>query len=252
MRGAGLLVLGAGALGLLLLTSKRKRPAIVPPFEGEPARPSGPGFEPEMIEGEADLETLLNNAQAITGIQGLAAFLMAVARRESRFNPNARNPRTGVDKGDGPPARRLFLSDINQARYANNNWINDPDAWSYSGGLFGFMPATALATADNEAVLADPESVFNPLLSVAYAVDFLFRLHRGYDAHTWDEMRVGWAAPSLIDNPESDRYQETVGRLHTDFAALGIPASFGQERVDMSGYLGFRNLVDGLMAGRVA
>lgn len=205
-----------------------------------------PGFTPEPATGtdQAFVQYLGQIAAGATGWDGLQPFLEAVARRESGFHSSAKND----SASEADAARRMITAERNQKRYASNPYINDVERWSYSGGLYGLMPATALATADRSATTYDPKTIFDPLYATAYATDLVYRLLRSYGPRTWGEVRVGWAAPSLIAKPDSDRYAATIGRFRKDLQKNGVDPSFADEPVPGHGnYPGFQIVLNALL-----
>lgn len=114
----------------------------------------------------AELQRLAKATEQWAGMPGFAAFADAVARRESKWNNLAVNP------GD--------------AKFACNGWKNQKDKkfkdnpfgatyWCWgSGGWFGFIPSTALASPSFRN--ANPMLVHDPAHSVVFFADFVRRL----------------------------------------------------------------------------
>ena len=195
-------------------------------------------------EGRDLLRYYASIAEQETGIDGLATFLDAAAYTESRHNSTAIND----SASESAAARRLFLADRNQRRYANNSAIGMPERWAYSGGWFGMMPATALATADGAAVTIVPESVFWPQHAIAYATDLVVRLKRNYGPDTWADIRKGWASPGLV-NSTAERAMQTDTRFRRALRNTGHPESFADRRAPSTAhYPGFAALLARLQA----
>ena len=271
-------MLGAAAVGLLALGTRRRTPAPrtktpnapATPNDDEPvpprARPPVPeadvefsayAFPPPRADKDWDrLRVLAATAERETGMRNLYSFLLAVARTESSGRASAMNTAT-----DAKPAFSLFCRDQNfERRYAHNPWRpeactpNSPGAarWAYSGGWFQIMPATALATADKRGHTHDPARVFDPPFAVAYAVDLAARIARNYSARTWGDVRAGWALPRWA-KPSSTavgkaRNQENFRRSAAALSHLGVTADIDRLAVKTSSYPGFTHVLHALLA----
>jgi hypothetical protein len=162
-------------------------------------------------------------------------FLAAVAHRESRFDNLAEN----TSSGEAAAARRAYQRQRDRGHFASAPW---PDsAYTFgSGGWYGILPANGMiAFVGTELENLDPRTaVHDPVTSTIMAFEYARRIF-GWGAFdgTWLGLRVGWANPSRMGDPEF--VAEVAGRFAKDLRAIGAPESFMHERVaTMTGYPG--------------
>lgn len=228
---------------------------------GAPASPSGVEFGeatfPPAKQGTEweRLRSLARKAEEVSKIDGLYSYLLATAKGESGGVPSAMNTET-----DGEPAYSLFCNDRNFAgRYSDNPWRpevctdDDPLAsrWSYSGGWFQIMPATALATSDDRGHMHDPARVFDPPFAVAYATDLVRRIKVGYGAETWGDIRAGWALPKWA-RPDSTAEGKTVvierfNKRLDQVASMGVDRDLATKGINTRHYPGFTAVLHALL-----
>ncbi len=199
-----------------------------------------------------EISRLATIAEERTQIWGLRDYLMATAWTESKGKLSAVNFR------DGPAALSLFCSKYNyNVRYLRNPFRPVPckgselsGLWKYSGGWFGLMPASALATEDGAAVLMDPRTIFDPVLSVAYATDMVVRLYKKYGARNWDGVRAGWKKPSWsrrgIQHEKEKGTRKRFRRAIKAMRKYGVPTNLPHKKVDISHYPGYRAVLASL------
>ena len=213
-----------------------------------------PGPSVQNGQNRELLTFLAEIAELETGLRGLAEFLDVAAYGESRWHLSARNPDWGesLQTGDGPSARKLFLSTDNQRRYAENPWRDDVDRWSFSGGPFQMMPAAALATIDGAARSMDPMLVFEPAHAIAFITDFVVRLIRNRGARTWESVKVGMGLPAAAKDPNHPEYRR-IAEKFTKHARSTGHAGLGARAVPTTAqYPGFGPLLAALQFARVS
>lgn len=159
---------------------------------------------------------------------------MTIAWIESRYYPSAIRYEPG--KGYHP---NLF---------PNNKWKNYRYLWEYTGGLFQLFPYNALNTMDGKAKNLSPTTVFNPLYTIGYALDFAYRLQKKYGAETWLDIRFGWAGLDVLFDKPANQIIEIENRLLESTTENNINSDFLYEYVDLSsykkyGFSGIMNLI---------
>lgn len=234
--------------------TRKSRPGSTPSADVEFGEaPFPPPSQPAQWER---LQTLARKAEQLSGMDGLYSFLLATAKGESDGRPSSMNVKT-----DGGPAFKLFCRSMNyDGRYENNPWRpsvcapSDPLAsrWSYSGGWFQMMPATALATGDHRGHRHDPARVFDPPFAVAYATDLVRRLRVGYGSKTWGDVRAGWALPKW-GRPDSTadgkaKVLERFDRRLDQVAFRGADPGLASKTFTTQRYPGFTAVLHGLLA----
>ena len=188
--------------------------------------PTGPPSQ----KGAADLYGVLDEMGAPDDWK---TFLAAVAHRESRFDNLAENTSTT----EAAAARRAFDRQRDRGRFSSSPW---PDsAYTFgSGGWYGLLPANALeAFSGTDLENMDPrEAIHDPITSTIMALAYARRLF-GWAAFdgTWLGLRVGWANPSKMGDP--DFVAEVRGRFRKDLEAIGASPSFMDREVSSVGGL---------------
>lgn len=137
----------------------------------------------------------------VAAVRGLAAeaglpaewgdFLALVAWRESKGTPTAKNDSASEAAAAENAYRR------NEEKFAACGY--GEEAYEYSGGWFGIMPANGLAQLREEWRCMPPSSVFDPRVSLAMAVGFARGLMewKAYAARpTWLNLRAMWGWPA--------------------------------------------------------
>ncbi len=241
-------------LGLGRRRKRKPKPGAAPSKDVEFGEaPFPPPSQPQQWQ---QLQSLARQAEQLTGMDGLYSYLLATAKAESDGRPSSMNVKT-----DGAPAFRLFCRSMNyDGRYQNNPWrpsvciASDPLAsrWSYSGGWFQMMPATALATGDHRGHKHDPARVFDPPFAVAYAADLVRRLRVGYGAKTWGDVRAGWALPKWA-RPDSTadgkaKVIERFNRRLSQVASKGADPNLAIKTFTTKHYPGFTAVLHALLA----
>lgn len=191
-----------GAATIFLLLGKNSRASssqtkYVPPKQNN--------FTPKMREILPKLEEKLNCPY-------LSDFLLTVSRVESRGYPSAIRYEPGMG--------------YHPNRFPQNPYRNYPYLWQYTGGLFQMFPYIALETYDNSAHKLDPRLVFNPYCSIAFAIDFAYRLHKKYNAERWIEIRFGWRSLKTLQEKPIDIGQEIQNRMINAAEDLNINPGF--------------------------
>lgn len=184
-------------------------------------------------QGLADLRRL---ARAAGLDDGWTTFLAAVAHHESRWN----NLAALGDPALMPPfaqPKNESKGEASAARAAYDNRVElhacgSPSAYQFgSGGWFGLLPAYGVRAFRGSAYQCiHPYKVFEQEASIVMALGFAKRL-MGYDGFktepTWANLNRGWKAPSRMGAPVSG----TDDRFYAALDALGVPRSFGLQRV---------------------
>src|SRR5574338_231409 len=197
-----------------------------------------PESQPNFKE---QLNSILYNLENKLQIYGLRDYFMTIAWIESRYYPSAINYEPG--KGwafDSSSVPKLF---------PKNPWKNYKYLWEYTGGLFQLFPYNALNTWDKSANNLAPTTVFNPIYSICYAIDFAYRLQKKYDAQTWLDIRLGWHSLGALFNKPGDTVIAVENRLLKSTKENGINPDFLYELVDLSSYekYGFYKLIKTLL-----
>ncbi|MCA9711005.1 MAG: hypothetical protein KDK70_34505 [Myxococcales bacterium] len=142
---------------------------------------------------------LARRAERVSGLVGLASFLLAKAKQASDGVPSA------IDEGEhGAEFFRAHRRDSSYQLYFRSNpwWPGEleaergprmEDRWAFLGGWFGLPPIVALATADGAGRRHDPSYVFMPHFSVAYATDLATRLMTEAPEFTWAKVWSRWS-----------------------------------------------------------
>jgi hypothetical protein len=170
----------------------------------------------------------------VAAVRGLAAeaglpqewgdFLALVAWRESKGNPNAQND----SESEAAAAEKAYRR--NADRYESCGY--GEEAYEYSGGWFGMMPANGIAQLREELRCLPPSAVFEPRAALAMAVGFargLMRWDRFDRAPTWLNLRVMWGAPGK--GGDTDYLAAARREFAKDAAAVGLSASWLDRRV---------------------
>ncbi len=164
-------------------------------------------------------------------------FLAAVGNRETggTFNNLAEN----TASGEASAARRAYDRQLARGRFSGSPWPESAYTFG-SGGWYGLIPANAMeGFAGTELENLDPRTaIHDPVTSTILAFEYARRIF-GWAAFdgTWLGLRVGWANPSKMGDP--DFVAEVAGRFRKDLEAVGASPSFMHERVvSMAGYPG--------------
>lgn len=145
---------------------------------------------------KTDLDNYLRAIENDFEMPGIRDFLMSASWVESRFVPSAiRSESTGYKLVYKPPQYNEPLD-----KFKNNPWIKDKSNWNFTGGLWQLFSGNALNTYDGKALNLDPKLVFNWKYSLAFAIDFAYRLNLKYDANSYLKIRYGWSSLDLLFN----------------------------------------------------
>jgi hypothetical protein len=227
----GIQILAAAVLGIAIAKgTETTRPTIATP-----------------TATRADLRELADLVEEEIGLPGFSDFAAAVAWRESRYNPQAKN----TAPAEAAAAARGY--DANGDRYAGSGFPRSRYTFG-SGGWFGFLPSTALA--DREWNDADPFLIFDPAASVVLLGAFAQRIARNRfpalppSARNWLTVRRFMAGNKIgldwrEELPNTARRRE---RLAEDYRAAGIsparmftPIGSGTRRADPALYFEILN-----------
>lgn len=208
-----------------------------------------------------ELLRLSGQAQRITGIAGLASFLMAKAKQVSDAVPSVlHGGKLGVD------TFQVHRRDLALAQYFDANpWWPGSEApqpgdtlhpeqaamesrWTLLGGWFGLPPAIALATADGTARRHDPAFVFVPGFAVAYATDLVVRLAGQGPPPTWRDVWDRWRALLPAIGYPPTRRNESLADSLARARRRGADAGIVEQRVTVAGYPGFEAVARQLKA----
>lgn len=193
-----------GSAGLLLLSgSASSSSGTSIPTKYIP--PQQPDFYPK-------LKVILPYVENLLDCPYLANYFSCVGYVESRFVPSAIRYETG--KGYHPDL------------FPKNPYIGQKYLWEYTGGLFQMFPYVALNTGDNMGNTLDPRLVFHPLYSIAFAIDFAYRLNKYYDADRWLYVRFGWRSLSTLKNKPLEEGEAVQNRMINAADELGINPQF--------------------------
>lgn len=188
--------------------------------------------------GRSALQRLAREAEAAGAPDGFAIFAEAAAWTESRWNNCAIND----SASEADAARRLF--DGARSRGWFPHTPHGPEAYAFSGGLFGGMPATFLIAGGNRGpfINADPKLVTDPAASVVMLADFMVRVFRKYDARDFLAIRRAMAALRLVGDVEERRDRSVLvrERFETALRKAGVadPAGFMARRPSIGAYPG--------------
>lgn len=237
-RKRGLAVLMASlfgvGIGAVLLASPAKAAEREKKPEPEPGPPSA---------RRARVEAYLAELERVTGIEGIATFGLAAARRESGFNPNADN----TSASEAAAACRGWKGGLKRGFWKENPWRDDPVAWCWgSGGWYGFLPSTMLGRSAFEEL--DPAlAPFDPGLSTAAFGAFCASIIRNTlpdlppHQRNWASVRMAMAA-LVVAKEQSGTSKETAGkvreRLKQNLVENGDPASFADAQPSATRYPG--------------
>lgn len=220
----------AGALGLALLAFSRS--ADAKPSQGWDA-PDGYAGVQQMARA---LGTRLGwSPGAIAWFERMAAVQ---AWSESKGNRDAAN----TTASEREAARDMFERGSNRAdiEAALGGLRPSVDAWYTpgSGGWFGLMAPTVLNMArgrDFRSLRMDARWIFDPWQSTAGYLAYLQALMRraewsrsSQDAYA---LKIGGAAGSLMDDPDTPRSKVAAKHVDDAVASLGIPTGWATERV---------------------
>lgn len=187
---------------------------------------------------------LVQRAERVSQLNGLASFLLAKAKQASDGIPS-----TIYEGDEGAEVFRTHSKDSSYQEYFRTNpwWPGEEehergprmeDRWSFMGGWFGLPPIVALATSDGAGRRHDPSYVFMPHFSVAYAADVVVRLLGGLEAPCWADVWTRWdrmlprvTAPSQAHGT-FDEFLERTQRWGADRSII-------ERKIDPRRYPGF-------------
>ncbi len=184
----------------------------------------------------ASLSELLDRAGDVANIDDrFVPFGLAVAHRESRFNPRALNTSSAANSCE---------------LYDNSGGIFDGNPYGRSafcigaGGLYGFMPATGLKPKVFRNL--DPQLIFDPVASTAMFADYVVRIVNNYfdqlppEHRNWLAIRRSMAGLNVMfDTDEStERARDVRTRLSVDLSAIGADPDLMYDRPELGNYPG--------------
>lgn len=181
---------------------------------------------------KSELEYILENLENDLEITNLKNYFITIGWIESRFYPSAMNDEPG--KG--------YYPDL----FPKNKWRGNKLLWEYTGGVFQIFPYNALNTLDNKAKNLPPSMVFDPYYTIAFSIDFAYRLHKKYNADTWFDIRLGWAALNILKEKPPEKVLAIEGRLLKSTNENGIDEEFLWEPVNFGKYseYGFKGTLE--------
>lgn len=212
-----LTIAAIAGLSLLLLSGKSSFAATGIPKKYIPKKQSP--FKNE-------LDVILNDLEDKLNIVYLHDFFMCVAEIESKFIPSAIRYENISNETYGN-----FLKVL-----SNNPYINQRYLWEFTGGLFQMFPSTALKTADDKGDNLNPLLVFHPLYTIAFAVDYAYRLNKIHDAYRWIDIRLGWASLSTLKKGTLEKQLAVQNRMMNAADTLGINPQFLYQHPNFNTY----------------
>lgn len=183
----------------------------------------------------ASFAALFERAAAVAKIDDrFVPFSLAVAHRESRFNPKALNTSSANNACE--------LYDASSEIFANNPYPRS-DFCIGAGGIFGFFPATGLKAKGFRNL--DPALIFDPVAATAMFADFVHRIVVGYfdklspSERNWLSIRRAMAGLEVMyDGDSSQRGREVEARLAEDLRAIGADPDLMYDRPNLGSYPG--------------
>jgi hypothetical protein len=182
------------------------------------------------------IEDLLTNAADVANIdENFIPFGLAVAYRESRFNPNALNTDSVQNSCE--------LYDASGGIFDANPYGRAAFCIG-AGGLYGFFPATGLKPKTFRNL--DPKLIFDPIASTAMFADYVERIVTGYfdklpsSSRNWLAIRRSMAGlATMFDTAETtQRSRDVRVRLAEDLAAIGADPDMMYDRPKLGPYPG--------------
>jgi len=198
--------------------------ATTPAHARVPARPKD--------ERLVQVWELASQVERETKMPGFTAFALAVARRESRGNPQA----TRTEQHDADRACDLYEATRN-TRFSDNPYGAERFCFG-SGGLYQFLPAVGLSAPSFRE--QDPYLVFDPAAATAMLADFVRRVMKGYwhklpkSCRNWATINRFMASNRVGLDCDAGTYQrsrQNEERFAKHLRALKIPVSVMRERV---------------------
>lgn len=171
---------------------------------------------------KSELSYILENLENDLEITNLKNYFMTIAWIESRYYPSA----IAYETGSG------YYPDL----FPNNKWRGNKVLWEFTGGLFQIFPYNALNTGDKKANNLSPTMVFDPYYTIAFSIDFAYRLHWKYNANNWFDIRLGWAGLNVLKQKPPQKVLDIEGRLLKSTSENGINEEFLWDPVDFGKY----------------
>lgn len=175
------------------------------------------------LKGKSKIVPYLDAAEKASGIEGLAAFGLATAKRESGLSLAAENRSEGESKA----ARKAWLR--NREKFAGSPFDDDEHfAWG-SGGWFGLLPGNAFA--GDVFNMMDPiVAIHDPAITTAAWSAFVQRVIARHlprlppEHRNWLSIRRAMASlVTMYDFEEkNDRARAVKERLAKDLRAVGL------------------------------
>jgi len=200
---------------------------------------------------------LVRVAERVSGLDGLASFLLAKAKQASDGVPSV----VFQDERGAEVFRAHAQDDSYQRYFRTNPWwpgeeesergLGMEDRWSFLGGWFGLPPVMALSTADGAGRRHDPSYVFMPHFAVAYATDLVVRLLPGLEAPSWADVWRRWSRmlPTVTAPSQAQgTFEDFLARTHR----WGSDASIVERPLRAEGYPGFTRVTRQLQSSEPA
>lgn len=181
---------------------------------------------------KSELSYILENLENDLEITNLKDYFLTIGWIESRYYPSAIAHLPGLG----------YYPDL----FPKNQWRGNKSLWEYTGGLFQIFPYNALSASDNKAKNLPPTMVFDPYYTIAFSIDFAYRLHYKYNADTWFDIRLGWAGLNVLKQKPPQKILDIEGRLLKSTNENNINEEFLWEPVDFGKYTqyGFKGTLE--------
>lgn len=205
---------------------------------------------PDDLPSAKGAQAVMEAAAACGVDRNWQRFLAAVAFHESRWSTNvglgvaSKLGRDDVKMNEG----HVGELESKAATAAYRRHVRDHGLWedcgypeeAYgfgSGGWYGFLPVFGLWPFRNTpARCMDPRvAVFDPIVSTIMAIAYAQRTMKRStfrDNPTWRNLNRAWKSPGLMDGIPADVVAKVDARFDKSLKALGLPPSWGDQRVD--------------------
>jgi hypothetical protein len=205
---------------------------------GDPNFTSYPGVllarTAETTESCAEVRAVIGRVSPLIGSRDFEAFAVATAMTESRCHNRAWNP------SDGRAAR---VGSARSSRWAEA-WAPLPAYQWGSGGLYGFLPTTALSGC---ASWCDPAWIFDPAISTLLLAEYARSIGRNYlsrlppEKRTWLAVRKSMAGLEYLYDVDDqlDESRRMRERFESRLVAAGFDPGLADRRVDLRRFPGF-------------
>jgi len=192
----------------------------------------------EATETCPEVRAAIERVSPLVGSRDFEAFALATAMTESRCQSRAWNP------SDGRAAR---IGSTRSSRWSTA-WAPLPAYQWGSGGLYGFLPTTALSSC---ASWCDPAWIFDPQISTLLLAEYARSIQRNYlsrlppEKRTWLAVRKSMAGLEYLYDVDDqlDASRRMRARFEARLSEAGFDPGLADRRVDLRR---FRGLADSL------